>query len=218
MKYTKRFEELESELIKIESTKQKPPNSRFKNAESVDSELLNEWRIKTKNLIVNACGKDSEHYKEFLESEKPINLDTSYRKFLRLKAVFYAAKEDYFGGYLIPIRNLVQAELFSNELDQAKELLEKKYYIAAAVIAGVVLETRIRQLCTDNNIEIGKLNKMNDDLAKAGIYNTLIQKQIVALAGIRNSAAHGKVDEFNMDNVKNMIKEIETLLSYNFSS
>jgi hypothetical protein len=217
-KYDKSFEELEYELVRIEYTRQLIHISMIRSAESVDQELLDEWRVKAKNLIVNACGKDSEHYKDFIESEKKVNLDTSCKKFLRLKAVFHAAKEDYLGGYLITVRSLVQAELFNDELDQAKELLDKGYYIAAAVIAGVVLETRIRQLCIDNNIGLGKLNKMNEDLAKAGIYNALIQKQIVALAGIRNSAAHGKADEFNTDNVKNMIKEIETLLAYNFSS
>jgi hypothetical protein len=217
-KYDKRFEELEDELVGIESTRRLIPNSMFRNAESVDQELLDEWRVKAKNLIVSVCGKDSEHYKDFIESEKTVNLDTSCKKYLRLKAVFHAAKEDYLGGYLLTVRNLVQAELFNDELEQARELLGKGYYIAAAVIAGVVLETRIRQLCIDNNIETGKLNKMNEDLAKAGIYNALIQKQILALAGIRNSAAHGKTDEFNTDHVKNMIKEIETLLAYNFGS
>ena len=50
---------------------------------------------------------------------------------------------------------------------------------------------------------------MNVDLTKRGIYNSLIQKRITALAGIRNSAAHGKTEEFNKDDVKSMINEIE---------
>jgi hypothetical protein len=54
---------------------------------------------------------------------------------------------------------------------------------AAAVIAGTVLETALRQLCLD---------RMNADLAKAGVYNSLMQKRITALAAIRNRAAHGK--------------------------
>jgi hypothetical protein len=215
-KYKARFNELEDQLVEVERTRYKPLNSIIKSAEYVSDELLDEWRIKVRNLIANACGKESEHYKGFIESEKHINLDTSYKRLLRLKAVFHAAKEDYLGGNLVSVKSLVQAELFNDELEQAKELLDKNYFVAAAVIAGVVLETGVRELCKKNNIVIGKLNKMNDNLAKDGIYNSLIQKQITALTGIRNSAAHGKIDEFSIDHVKNMIKEIETLIAYNF--
>lgn len=128
-----------------------------------------------------------------------------------------AAKEDFEGGYLNSVRNLVQAEVFDNELDQAKELLSSGYASAAAVIAGVVLETTIRNLCSDHNIPLGKLDKMNADLTKQGIYNSLIQKRITALAGIRNSAAHGKTEEFNKDDVNSMINEIERFVSSTLS-
>jgi hypothetical protein len=61
---------------------------------------------------------------------------------------------------------------------------------AAAVIAGTVLETARRQLCKDHHQQLGSLGRMNADLAKAGVYNSLMQKRITALAAIRNSAAH----------------------------
>jgi hypothetical protein len=38
-------------------------------------------------------------------------------------------------------------------------------------------------------------------------------KRITALAGIRNSAAHGKPDAFTEDEVKAMIADIERFLS-----
>ena len=219
-KFQKRFDELEEKMIIIEGTKQINHNSMFRNSASVDEELLNKWRVNVKNLIVNSCGKESEHYKDFIESEKLINLDTSHKKFTRLKGVFLAAKEDYLGGYLLSIRDIVRAELFTDELEQAKDFLDKGYHVVAAVISGVVLETRIRELCKENNISVGekdKLNKMNEDLAKCNVYNLNIQKQITALSGLRNSAAHGKTDEFSKDQVVDMIKQIETLLNSNFN-
>ena len=75
------------------------------------------------------------------------------------------------------------------------------------------METKLRELCTDNGIDTGKLNKMNDDLTKAGVYNSLVQKQIASLSAIRNSAAHGKTNEFNAEQVKTMIQEIVDLLA-----
>jgi len=219
-KYRARFDELEGQLIKLENTRHTSSNSFLPDMEYVDDELFIEWRLKAKSLIANACGKESEHYKAFCILEKAEMIDPNYDQLIRIKAVFHAAKEDYLGGYLESVRSLIQAELFDDELGQARELLNKNYYLAAAVIAGTVLETRMRELSKENNIPVEKndtLNKMNDNLTKNGVYNSILQKQITALAGIRNSAAHGKADEFSKEQVVDMIKQIETLLAYNFS-
>jgi hypothetical protein len=82
------------------------------------------------------------------------------------------------------------------------------------VIAGVVLETALRQLCDRENIPHGKLDKMNADLAKAGKYNKLMQKRITALADIRNSAAHGNFNQFTQQDVENMMNEVEQFLAH----
>jgi hypothetical protein len=115
------------------------------------------------------------------------------------------------------IRTLIQASVFDSESEQAEELLASGYKAAAAVIAGVVLETSIRQLCEDNGIATGKLDRMNADLAKAGVYNQLRQKQITVLAHIRNDAAHGKADQFTEAHVSNMIRDIRNLLANDLS-
>jgi redox-sensitive bicupin YhaK (pirin superfamily) len=49
-----------------------------------------------------------------------------------------AARDDFEGCHLTPIRAIVQAELFDSELEQSRELQRKGYYVAAAVIAGTV--------------------------------------------------------------------------------
>jgi hypothetical protein len=129
-----------------------------------------------------------------------------------MMSVFAAAKEDFDGGHLRSVRTLVQAELFNTELEQATELLDKGYKVPSAVIAGTVLETGLRELCNRSSLSVGKLDKMNADLAKAGTYNLLRQKQITALAEIRNKAAHGRPTEFTDADVKAMIADIERFL------
>src|SRR5690606_32506859 len=158
-------------------------------------------------------GEDSQHFTAFIESGKATSFSSNYTILQQMKAVFMAAKEDFEGGYLNSVRNLVQAEVFDNELDQAKELLSSGYAAAAAVIAGVVLETTLRNMCRDNGIPLGKLDKMNADLTKQGVYNSLTQKRITALAGVRNSAAHGKTEEFSKGDVNSMINEIERFVA-----
>jgi len=83
------------------------------------------------------------------------------------------------------------------------------------VVAGVVLETTLRRLCEEHGLAIGKLEKMNAELVKAGVYNNLTQKRITALAAVRNSAAHGKLDEFTKDDVSAMIRDEQRFEAFN---
>lgn len=209
----KRFAELAEQIVQVESTMQIKQSSYMGPCEKVDGELLLSWCVKARNLLVNACGLASQHFMAFENAEKPSAYSGNYKVMQRVKAVFFAAKEDFEGGYLTSVKNLVQAEVFDSELEQASELLSSGYVAAAAVVAGVVLETTLRNLCSEHQIALGKLDKMNADLAKNSIYNSLVQKRITALAGIRNSAAHGKTDEFTRDDVVNMISEIEKFVS-----
>jgi hypothetical protein len=106
----------------------------------------------------------------------------------------------------------VQADLFSDELEQARELLVGGYTAAAAVIAGVVLETTLRQLCNDNALAFGKLDGMNASLAKAGIYNQIVAKRITSIAAIRNSAAHGNPTEYQRSDVVDMLAYVSNFV------
>jgi hypothetical protein len=207
-----RFSELLQQLAAVEATK-KHEASGYMSGDYVDNNQLINWKTKAKNLLSMACGKDSIRYTEFVEFEKTDSYTTNYETLNRLKAVFLAAKEDYEGGYLNSVRNLVKAEVFGSELDQAKELFSAGYRAAAAVVAGVVLETTIRQMCADRSIAYGKLDKMNADLAKSGAYNLLVQKKLTALADIRNNAAHGHPEQFKDSDVSEMIVYVEDFVA-----
>jgi hypothetical protein len=210
-KLGQRFNELKEQLVIVDSTKHKVEGL-YGKVNIVDEEALISWVVKTKNLIITACGDKSEHYKAFIQADKIQGMETNYDVMIRVRAIFDAAREDFEGGYLTSLKTLVQAEVFESEIEQAEELLKNGYKLAAAVIAGVVLETALRDLSISNAISIGKLDAMNSQLAKAGIYNKLQQKQITAIADIRNSAAHGKLELFSEQDVKNMIRDIESFL------
>lgn len=209
----KRFNELLSQADEVAATKQRKHSSYSGSYDHVDSDLLLGWCVKARNLLASACGRESEHFNAFAEAEKPLPYEENPAKLSRLRAVFLAAKEDFEGGYLSSVRHLVQAEVFSTELEQARELLTAGYRASAAVICGVVLETNLRSLCEARGLAVGKLDKMNADLAKEGQYNSLVQKRITALAAIRNSAAHGSSADFNDKDVQAMIEEVERLVA-----
>jgi hypothetical protein len=210
----RRFTELLNQLGDVDRTRELVRDSRS-GSDQIDADLFLSWRVKARNLLLQACGAESEHYKEFQNLEKNPGLGAmrSYSFMSHLRAVFLAAKEDFEGGYLRSIRSLIHAELFDEELEQARELQTSGYKSAAAVVAGVVLETTLRKLCGDMSIPVGKLDKMNADLAKAGLYDTLIQKRVTMLADIRNKAAHGNTASFNDADVSDMIAQVERFVS-----
>ena len=215
----KRFDELHDEMETLLASKTSQYDETLEESrDEISGDAMLGWRVKTRNLLVKACGKDSEHYKEFVDYENPGSYETYLGALESLKSIFNAAKEDFEGGYLQSTRSLVQAELFDSELEQATELHKAGYLSAAAVIAGVVLETTLRELCACSGIALGSLNKMNADLAKNGNYNKLIQKRITALADIRNSAAHGKPNEFTTDDVCEMIRDVERFVAEHLPS
>lgn len=212
-----RFGELVEQLDHIGSTRQSKHSEYTGSYEEVDADLLLGWLVKARNLLSTACGRESEHYESFAKAETPGIYESNFTIYKRVRAVFMAAKEDFEGGYLVSVRHLVQAEIADSELDQARELLASGYHTAAAVVAGIVLETTLRSLCDAQGIAHGKLDKMNADLVKAGQYNSLVQKKITFLAGVRNSAAHGKPEEFKPSDVESMISEVERFASNAYS-
>lgn len=179
---------------------------------NIPNDFIFNWLVKAKNLVANTCGEDSQHFKTIEKIEDRIDEERTSKSIMRLYGAFSAAKDDFAKGYIFNIRDIVQSDVFNDELSQATELLECNYVLAAAVIAGTVLETKLRCLCDKYSLPHGKLDKMNSELVKKGAYNVNLQKKITALAGIRNSAAHGKEDEFDKDAVSMMIIDIKNFL------
>lgn len=216
-KIIKRYEELIDEakhlltLSKVEYNQ--IGTSYITLGEDGDAQYL-AWKVKVKSLLKSSCGENSIHFQDFIHSEKQQGIDNKTYVLKRLTPILIATYDDFKNGFLVSFKQIIQAEVFDSELEQAQSLLDSGYKNPSAVIAGVVLETAIKELCLNNDIEIDKkkLTQLNDDLAKNGVYNKLQQKQITALADIRNNAAHGNYDQFTKDDVARMIKDIETFL------
>lgn len=49
------------------------------------------------------------------------------------------------------------------------------------------------------------MDALNAALAKAGVYNLLVQKQVTAWADLRNKAAHAHWDQYDAEQVTQML-------------
>ncbi|TWT62869.1 HEPN domain-containing protein [Rubinisphaera italica] len=174
---------------------------------SVEQTQFHAWRTKSLSILATGFGKDSIHYETYTsECTKAFKSNV-----MAGNGILGAALDDLENGHLFDYRKTVEADIFDDFLEQANHLSEQGYYQASVVVAGAVLEDGLRKLCAENNIELPekpKLDMMNALLAKEGIYQKLTQKKITALADIRNSAAHGKLDQFDENEVKKMLVEV----------
>jgi hypothetical protein len=157
-------------------------------------------------------GKKSVHYNNF-ESQYKRDGKATGELFDYCKGIFRAARADFEGGYLFEVEDLVSAEVIDDFLEQAQYLQEKGYKDPACVIAGVALETGLKRLCARHSVSMASMNKMNAELAKAGVYNVGMQKQITAWADRRNSAAHGNWDDYDHADVADMIRGVKRFLA-----
>lgn len=167
------------------------------------------FRAESMNLIKRVCGKDSVHYQELQRlAENPETSENSFY-FKDCFGILQAAQRDFEGGYLFDLRSLVAAELLGDFIDQAETLVEEGYHVAAASLAGAVLEDTLRKLCSRKEIpepEQTKIDKLNADLAREQVYDKLVQKRITALADIRNNADHGHFEKVSREDVEDMVK------------
>jgi hypothetical protein len=169
-----------------------------------------QFRAEVENLVNKVCGTGSAH----ASSLKQI-VDKSY-SFANIYGVLKAAYQDYEDGFLIELKRLVRADLLDDFLSQAEMLLDQGYHIAAASLAGAVLEDPLRKLCDVNSItypDKTKIDILNVELAKKDIYEKLIQKEITAKADLRNNADHGKFAEVREADVKDMVRWIRRFVT-----
>jgi hypothetical protein len=212
-KIIKRFKELIERGEKLG----KPTSSR---TPSFDTASTVQWKVSCTSFLINVFGEDNLYLKQFDENIKIIVREEVEKIWVgEPLSVIKAAKDDYENGYLFNTRTLIEAEIFDDLLEQSEHLLSQGYFQAAAVIAGCVLEDGLRKLCIKNNITLSakpKMDSMNSELAKANVYNLLKQKQITALADLRNKAAHNK-GGFTKEDVEDMIRNVRRFMEDYFS-
>ncbi len=204
---SKRFVELADKAKEIEEKAE----TDTRGEKNIDNLSFQAWATSVLNLLQRIFGKDSVHYNNFFRHYNEFK-GWEYQ-FHNCAGIFIAAFEDFEGGYLFNLKSLISAEISEDVLEQAEELLNSDYKDPACVLAGVALETSLKDLCSRQGIKLGKVDKMNADLRKAEAYNVGMQKQITAWAHHRNKAAHGEWGEYTSEDVKDMIKGVRRFIA-----
>ncbi len=209
-KIRRRFDELIEEANEIKS--------------ATDSEA---FFVKSLSLTNTVFG-DSERRREI---DKRINrhidewINTAAVGYIR--GILQGLQDDYENGFLDNLEERIVANISADYMTQVEGLLDEgqlgQYdHVPGAVLCGAVLEDALRRLCdrqtppvetANENGRTKNLNSLIQDLQKANAFNKLKAQQLRGWAQVRNSAAHGKFDEFNRDDVELMVKGVKNFLA-----
>jgi hypothetical protein len=141
-------------------------------------------------------------------------------------AFLRSIKTELLDGSLDALILQIEAEVLADYLEQATSILSNAKrelsHVPAAVIAGASLEKSLRTLCgtlappepiVNEKGGYILMNALIDALKKRNVYNELQAKQLRAWTDIRNSAAHGNFDDFNRQQVEQMLVGISSFVA-----
>jgi len=115
------------------------------------------------------------------------------------------------------LEGVLQVDLFQSELDAAEHLLKNGYLRAAGAIAGVVLEGHLKTICKNHNVTITNktagISILNDDLKKAGVYDTSQWRRIQFLGDLRNKCDHKQTTEPTVEDIEDLISGVTKIIN-----
>ena len=139
------------------------------------------------------------------------------------RGVAQSLLDDMEAGYTRSIQEIIHGEVFSDYFEMAEHLLESGYKDAAAVIAGSTLEGHLRNLCRRYGVAVDrptatgtaakKADAINAELASAGAYEKLDQKNVTAWLDLRNKAAHGLYADYTKEQVALLISSVRDFVT-----
>tara|TARA_R100000935_G_C2770450_1_gene137442 strand:- start:141 stop:803 length:663 start_codon:yes stop_codon:yes gene_type:complete len=192
-----------------------------KYSELLNTELFNEFRSSALSFIKSLVGENHPYYKEFNTRVRDIDESDTQEG----RGILNSIKREIDNGYLTTLKGIVSAEIFTDFLEMAEHLLEENYKDPAAVMIGSVLEEHLRQLCQKNSIDTflmkndkqfpKKADLINSELSSSAVYNKLDQKAITTWLDLRNKAAHGRYNDYNLEQVKLMYQGVIDFITRN---
>lgn len=180
--------------------------------------------VRTSNLVNTVFG-NSERGQDFAEDLKDRTSGNKGKVFILkyIVGTLHGLKDDYENGFLGDMERRILSIVSTDYMVQVEALLNEEQYVPSAVLCGAVLEDALRRLCNRQTPPV-PTNKPNgqpialgaliQDLQKANAFNKLKAQQLRGWAQVRNSAAHGKFEEFSRDDVELMVKGVKNFLAH----
>lgn len=117
-------------------------------------------------------------------------------------------------GLFISVKEMMIADVYADGIEIARDLLEKGHLHAAGTVAGIVLETRLRDLVKELELYEPRdtIAKLSQKLRQQDRIDAMEITWIMNMGQIRNKAAHGK-ETLTHDDVERLLQDVPRLLA-----
>lgn len=99
-------------------------------------------------------------------------------------------------------------------LAEAQSYLNMGRHHSAAILAGDALQEALRRLCDNNSIALKRptVDSMISELARNGVYDSLVEQQLSELTGLYEKAVTGLWSEVSKDDVESMLRDLRAFV------
>ncbi len=143
-----------------------------------------------------------------------VDVSVAYPKFVQQLNILNSV-EGRLESTVYDMLEIVKADLFDDELEAATELAKKGFLRASGVLAGVVLERHLADLCNKHNCKTRKknptINDYNELLKSASVIDIPTWRQIQRFGDIRNYCGHNKERDPTKAEVQELIDGVSKL-------
>jgi hypothetical protein len=211
----KRFDELEQAANQVRTTTKGGQHS--SPYEFVDEESWQRWSTSVLNLLENAFGPQSVHFRNFKEIYDKFS-HSSRRHLDAARGVFRAAKEDYEGGYVFSLQKAVSGEVFGSFVQLAKKSLDEGHKDVAAVLACAALEDALKRYARAEEVGVDEadMKTVVNALKSKGLVSGAQKTLLDTMPKIRDYAMHANWDKIKPEDVSGVIGFVEQFLLEKF--
>lgn len=150
-----------------------------------------------------------------LAQETVVDGEAAYPKFDQQLNILKSAQARLESS-LFDMLEVLQADLFDNELDAATELAKKGFLRGAGAVAGVVLERHLGHVCGKHDLKTRKkaptINDFNQMLKDGSVIDTPMWRFIQHLGDLRNLCDHSKGREPSSGEVNDLISGVTKVI------
>lgn len=167
--------------------------------------------------IENYCIMDALWGRIWSRGDKVIAEPKDIISKVRMQVKIVASLKTIINDYFYNLNTEIEYDVFDSELDSAYELLKKKFLRSAGVIAGVLLEKHLLNVCNAHSIKIAKkeptLSDLYNILKDNAIIDLAMWRKLQYLGDIRNLCCHNKGADPTDTQVKDLLDGTKYVLN-----
>jgi HEPN domain-containing protein len=111
-----------------------------------------------------------------------------------------------------PVTEIAGTELTGEFLAEAQAYLNMGRHQSAAILAGDALEEALRRLCFDHSMEMSTVEEMISELARKGVYDSLVEQQLAECTTLHEKAMTGLWSEVSKNDVESMLRDLHAFV------